>query len=167
MTKNGDEDTVETPDRKIVILRGVPGAGKSTLARQMVADGWRRVNKDEIRHMINGYKMDNSDEKIVEMVQSMAIIGLMNEGRNIVIDNTHSKQKYIDEILQRVKIHNGYSDLKVVPQSEYHYTVEIKTLDTPLEICIERNAKRDRPVPEEVIYSMHKNLFPQLYIDKK
>lgn len=155
---------METPDRKIVILRGIPGAGKSTLAKQMVSEGWRRVNKDEIRLMLNGYKMDNSDEKIVEMVQHMAIVGLMNEGRNIVIDNTHAKQKYIDEIVQMVKVHNQETDLKMYPEPEFHYTIEIKTLETPLEVCIERNAKRERPIPEEVLHTMHKNLFPNLYV---
>ncbi len=31
-------------------------------------------------------------------------------------------------------------------------------LDTPLFLCLERNAKRDRTVPEEVIWQMHSSL---------
>ena len=113
--------------------------------------------------MINGYKMNNADEKIVEMIQDMALIGLMNEGRNIVVDNTHSKQKYIDNIMGHVKVFNQETELKRFPEPEFKYTVRIETIDTPLEECIRRNALRERPVPEEVLRTMHKNLFPEMY----
>jgi aryl-alcohol dehydrogenase-like predicted oxidoreductase/histidinol phosphatase-like enzyme len=40
-------------DGEIVLVMGLPGAGKSTVARQLVAEGYTRVNRDELGGSLN------------------------------------------------------------------------------------------------------------------
>ena len=41
-------------DGEVVLIMGLPGAGKSTLARQFVADGYHRLNRDEAGGTLRG-----------------------------------------------------------------------------------------------------------------
>ena len=45
---------VARPDTEIVMIMGLPGAGKSTMARQLVADGYLRLNRDEAGGTLRG-----------------------------------------------------------------------------------------------------------------
>lgn len=142
---------METNHREVLILRGPPASGKSTYAKSLVDKGWHRVNKDEIRHMINNYKLDNGDENMIHHIQSSIIKTMMKNGKNIIVDNTHCKQKYVNEVEELV---NNYSALL-----QYDYKVRTQVFDVPLQVCIDRNAIRENPVPEEVIRKMFKQLF--------
>ena len=118
--------------------------------------GFNRVNKDEIRYMINNYKLNNADEKLVHDIQSDVIRDFIEHGRNFVVDNTHTKEKYVKELKELIK---GYSE----SWTEYDYEIKVEVIDTPLDECLRRNALRPEPVFEEVIRRMHRQLFPNLY----
>ncbi len=131
-------------------MRGIPGSGKSTYSKKLVDQGFNRVNKDEIRYMINNYKLNNADEELVHSIQTQIIESFIDAGRNFVVDNTHTKQKYVDELITIINHHSGYTD--------YAYEIEVKTIDVPLDVALERNAKRENPVFEEVIRRMYDQL---------
>ena len=38
------------------MLQGLPASGKTKYARELQADGWKRVNKDDLRDMIDNGK---------------------------------------------------------------------------------------------------------------
>lgn len=146
---------METDYREIRILRGIPGSGKSTYADILVKEGWKRINKDDLRTMINGYSLDNSDETMIHEIQGNIIKMMMGFGRNIVIDNTHARWKYVRDLERLITKQQQWM---LENNVRFDYTVKTVLLDVPIEICKERNKNREKPVFEEVINKMHKQL---------
>lgn len=142
---------METNDRKVIILRGIPASGKSTLAKEYVSKGYKKVGKDELRRMINGYSLDNADEDMIHSIQYKIIKTFMAFGRNIIVDNTHAKKSYITDLTKDIVAINATID--------YDYEIEVVVLDTQLEECLKRNAQRATDkVPENVIRKMYNQL---------
>ena len=55
--------------KKVLVLKGIPASGKSTYAKQLVKDNpgmYKRINRDDLRHMLDGYKMTNANEKFIK-----------------------------------------------------------------------------------------------------
>jgi len=154
---------METEYREIIILRGIPGSGKSTYAEKLMGEGWKRLNKDQLRTMLNNYSLDNSDENIVHSIQTNTLRLLMRHGRNIVIDNTHTKQKYINDLLKEIKKNQEKNQQDGLG---FDYGVRIKHIGVSLEKAIGRNKKRERKVMPEVIKRMHEQLHATDMTDK-
>ena len=143
---------------EVVILRGIPGSGKSTYAAELIAKGYMRINKDDIRQMLNNYDMNPEDEAIIHYVQMSIIRILIKRGKNMVIDNRHTKTKYIKELISFV--HDRQAE------SGRDYAIRIKVLFPPLEECKRRNLLRERQVPEDVIDRMYEQLYNSGIEDK-
>ena len=83
----------ESPKRiegELVLIMGLPGAGKSTLARTFVARGYERLNRDE------------SGGSLRELLP--AIDGLLASGRTrIVLDNTYVTRKARTPVIQAAR----------------------------------------------------------------
>lgn len=84
--------------KKLYILCGLPGSGKSTWARKMVEGGYALcVSKDAIRSMLFGgkYKYDHNIEPMVKDISQANIRYLLiNANVDVIIDETHiTKQK--------------------------------------------------------------------------
>lgn len=52
---------------KLLVLKGLPASGKSTYAKELVNKGWKRVNKDDLRAMID------DRNRVVDMWRSLGI----------------------------------------------------------------------------------------------
>ena len=85
--------------RKLVILRGVSGSGKSTKARQMIADFYKETNSiswlicsADDYFMNNGvYKFDRRLLKEAHLqCQIDLICGMMDNVELIILDNTNT-----------------------------------------------------------------------------
>ena len=50
---------------KLLMLRGLPASGKSTYAKELADKGWIRVNKDDLRAMLNNSNWSKGNEKRV------------------------------------------------------------------------------------------------------
>ena len=52
--------------QKIIILKGIPASGKSTFAKEYIQTNpnFRRVNRDELRTMHNGYRLEDKNENL-------------------------------------------------------------------------------------------------------
>lgn len=75
--------------RKTKILMGVPGSGKSTVARQFVEKGYVQLERDLIRMELYGvWYGGNIDEKKVTAVQVERARRALLAGKNIVISDT-------------------------------------------------------------------------------
>lgn len=136
---------------------GLPGSGKSSIAKRMVNENPNlvRVNRDDLRIQIltergiklnwhNALKKDVESE--VQKRQDRAIIDAARAGKDVVVDNCHLSdfiQKKITSFLNNL----GYS-------VEY-----IDCRDVPLEVCLERNAKREgfAKINPDVIRNMHRD----------
>lgn len=142
--------------QQILILIGISGSGKSTFAKQFCAENsnWLRVNRDGLRKSmlavsLNEYwRAENNfiqrTESLVNEIHNTAIKTALRKDWNVLIDNTHIKLAYINQIIKLV------SDFKV--------EIRFKLIDTPLEECIERDKNRSDQVGETVIREQFEKL---------
>lgn len=132
--------------RKVIILIGAPGSGKSTLALRLEALGFKRLNADKIREELYGDEAIQGNWKEVWGVFNKRLEDtLFFDTCNIVIDNTNIRSKDRNAIKYAVNLLGGAE-------------TETWLIDVPLEVCIERNAKRDRNTPQEIIEAMFNRL---------
>ena len=129
--------------KKIIFLSGLPGSGKSTWAKeyQRTFGNTARVNKDELRAMLNDSVWSKSNEKTVLSVQKEIVADLLFRGYDVILDNTHLDKKH-EEFYRDFCAKTGYE-------------FETRFIDTPVEECIERDLKRENPVGKKVIMGMY------------
>lgn len=129
---------------KIVLCRGIQGSGKTTWARQWVLEDPEhrvRFNNDDIRNMLGKYWV-TSREHLVSDIKKDFIVSAMEFGYDIVVDNMNFNPKEIEYYENLVDSTLGYMNC---------YSLEYKDFFIPLEVCIERDSKRENPIGEEVI----------------
>lgn len=156
--------------KKIIVLRGLQGSGKSTWAKQWVNEDPEhriRFNRDDIRNMLGKYWVPSRETLINDIYKSFLESAIFDRHYNVVIDNMNLDEKYINEIKEIVRQRNEmYEDCEDIPQ----YEIEVKDFfHIPLQICIERDAQRENPIGAEVIrrtYNKYKNkIFPWRYLN--
>lgn len=131
--------------KKVIIYKGLPGCGKSTHAREVMKDHpntYKRVNKDDIRAMLDGEFWSRDSEKLVLNVRDAIILQSLENGKHVIVDDTNLAPKHETRIRQLVK------DL-----------AEVEILDftgVPVETCIKNDLKRSKSVGEKVIRDMYK-----------
>ena len=128
---------------KVLILQGLPASGKSTIAKELVLteSNWVRINKDDLREMMYGSKFTSRSEKVICAIRDNIIHNSLKTGQNVVVDDTNFNEKHIIRITGLAR--------------HYNAEVEIRLVDTPLEVCLERNAERENPIPEIAIKGMY------------
>lgn len=131
--------------KKLILLIGIPGSGKTTLAQKIIAKGFQYINADKIREELYGNAAEQGDKEEVFALFFKRLEEMMAEGGNIIIDNTNLNPKQRKPILDRA-VQFEYGD------------VQLWLLDMPLELCLERNRSRDRIVPEDIVANMHMEL---------
>ena len=129
---------------RITLTRGLPASGKSTWAKKQLARGnIVRINKDDLRSMLNNGKWSKTNEKIVLKIRDEATIVALNKGYNVIIDDTNLHEKHFQRMLEIAK---DYTNCEV----------KIKEFtEIPLEECIKRDLKRENTVGEKVIRDMY------------
>lgn len=128
---------------KVLLLRGLPASGKSTYSKELVSKdhNWVRVNKDDLRAMMNNGEFSGKLEKQVIRTEREIAENALKLGKNVVIDDTNFNPTHEEYFRQLAKT--------------YKAEFEIKFFDTPLEVCIERDIKRPNGVGEAVIRKMY------------
>jgi len=127
---------------KVFFLQGLPASGKSTWAKQYIKDhpNTKRINKDDLRAMIDAGVWSAENEKQIVKVRDMLLLSFLESGYDVIIDDTNLHQKHLVRIKQLV--------------SKKH-TVDVKQFfDVSIEECIKRDSDRPNPVGEKVIRSM-------------
>ncbi|KAF3887648.1 MULTISPECIES: WYL domain-containing protein [Nostocales] len=136
-------------------LIGVPGSGKSTLAVELANnDGYIIVSTDGIRSQLYGDPVTQGVWSEVETEAIAQISAALQSQKGVIYDATNCKRSFRMDFLQKVSM--------IEPLQNPTWVAWY--LDTPLNICIDRNQQRDRVVPQEIIESMFKSLhnFPPL-----
>jgi predicted kinase len=128
---------------KIYATIGLPGSGKSTHAYQQCADGTaRRVNRDDLRYSLYGvYYGDPIDEQVVSRWQDFLVGEALAEGLDVWIDDTNLSgraRKHVRELAQTHGVEVEWVDFT----------------DVNIDVCIIRDALRERTVGEAVIRDM-------------
>ena len=139
---------------KIILCRGIQGSGKTTWAKQWVLEDPEhrvRFNNDDIRNMLGKYWV-TSREHLVSDIKKDFMESAMEFGYDIVVDNMNFNPKEIEYYENLVDSTLGYMNC---------YSLEYKDFFIPLEVCIERDSKRENPIGEEVIrktYERYKSI---------
>jgi predicted kinase len=129
----------------VEILIGVPASGKSTYSQDKVRNdaSWSRVNRDDFRFMLkNAPVCEPKVENIISKLMYASIDALLAKNLNVIVDNTHLKTKYIDELVAYV---------------EHRADVRFRVFDISLEKAIERDNARTKKVGEQVLIKMYKD----------
>ncbi len=132
--------------KRLIILVGIPGSGKTTLAEKLVEKGYLSLNADSIRAELYGDAATQGDPEQVFGIFFKQLEAAMKEEKAIVIDNTNSNPKQRKPILDRAK-ENGYED------------VQLWLLDVSLETCLKRNQGRERVVSDDIVRNIYKTVF--------
>ncbi len=120
---------------KAILFIGLPGSGKTTYVRNNIR-GYHIVNADAIKK--THPKWDSQYPEKVHIWSVMEAEKMMTEysdiGVDICMDSGGVNNRYSLRILNMLKSKGYY--------------VKIIHINTPLEICLERNRIRERKVPE-------------------
>jgi len=129
---------------ELLILVGLPGSGKTTLAHQWVDDDpahRARVSRDDLRMMLHGRLAWEQEwqEDQVTLAQHAAVRALLTAGISVV-----------DDGINLVAPHR--TALAVIAK-QAGARVVIQVVDTPVEECVARDAARppERRVGADVI----------------
>lgn len=141
-----------------VVMVGLPGSGKSTLAKNLhlqlktsfedegiSCSDFYVHSSDAIREELFGDASDQQNPKLVfDTLHSRLYQDLIN-GYDVVFDATNLCRKNREDFLNNI--------IGNLPC----YTICV-FVNTSLDVCLQRNALRERKVPEEVILKMNEHM---------
>jgi predicted kinase len=136
----------------LIILCGIPGSGKTTYAKDYMERNSNTVHlsSDAIRKELYGDgNIQGNPADVFSLMQKRAVEAL-NNGHNVLYDATNVTRK------DRAGI------IGVCPKFT---KIECHIVWAPIEVCIERDSKRERTVGKEVIDRMLKR-FQAPYYDE-
>ena len=130
---------------KIQILRGLMASGKTTYAKDFVKKNqdWKRVCRDDFRHMLSSYSFDDKNERLVTIMVKNAVFACLASGYNLILDETHLNKKTMKSNVDHIK--ECCKDLDV------EFDIEYIDFDIDLQTAILRDAGRCFSVGEKVI----------------
>lgn len=127
---------------KIVLTRGLPASGKSTFAKEWVAEAPTeriRVNRDGIRWTQGSFPFGTPEqEDMVTIIEEGIVLAAIKTGKDVVIDATNLNPKHTRKWFKMAKA-NGVQD------------VEIVNFEVPIAELLERDANRSKSVGQGVI----------------
>lgn len=125
--------------KQAVLMMGLPGAGKSTVIKEHYKE-WNIISADEIKTHHPAYDPSHP-EKVHEWSVQQAKM-FMVEAANSGVDKL---------CLDGGGVNSNYSLSIIRELLKRNYHVILHYVKTPLDVCLERVRKRDRPVPNDVI----------------
>lgn len=138
--------------KRLVLMVGAPGAGKSRIASAVAATGFELLNRDDIRAELFGAQDARGSVNEVTEVFYNRMRYHLSRGRDLVVDSTNFDRLERLPVLD-LAAESGYTDIRIV------------VVDTPLLECLRRNATRKRKVDEAIIREMfeilHSNNMPK------
>ncbi len=138
--------------KKIIICKGLPASGKSTFAKKLVLENkgsYKRINKDDLRAMLDVSEHSKSNEKFVIATRNWLIKEALRCGKHVIIDDTNLVPKHEKDIRELAATYRE--------ETGQNIGVEVKFFDVSVEECIERDLKRTNSVGEKVIRRMYRD----------
>ncbi|MDZ7956677.1 MAG: AAA family ATPase [Aulosira sp. DedQUE10] len=132
---------------KLFLLIGLPGSGKSTWARKLLAEcpQMQLISTDGIRGQLFGNEAIQGHWLLIWREIRRQLQQATSLGKTVIYDATNAPRR------QRRKL--------IALAREFGFAhITGLWADTPVWLCLSRNQKRNRQVPEEVIFKMHRQL---------
>jgi predicted kinase len=136
-----------TPKGYVVLAIGLPGSGKTTWFGRR---GITPLSSDLLRNIL----FDDVEE---QRYQGLVFSTLRSLLRARLI--AHMPWNYVDAT--NLSIHERRQWIKMA--KSFGYEVQAVFFDVSLDVCLERNSKRDRSVSEEVMRKMSERLKPPIF----
>ena len=129
---------------KLIMLRGLPASGKSTLAVELMFQGgdYFRVNRDLLRTMLHNNIWTGKREGVTVDVEKIIVAQLLSQNKNVIVDDTNLGDKHVDM----------WKSVAIVCGAKFEI-IDMMDKVTVAE-CIERNQGRIDAVPPGVIEGM-------------
>lgn len=139
--------TPQAPKGHVVLAIGLPGSGKTTWFRRR---GVTPLSSDLLRNIL----FDDVEE---QRYQGLVFSTLRSLLRARLI--ARMPLNYVDAT--NLSIHERRQWIKMA--KSFGYEVQAVFFDVPLEVCLDRNSKRDRSVSEDVMRKMAEKLKPPVF----
>ncbi|AUT00706.1 AAA family ATPase [Nostoc sp. CENA543] len=132
---------------KLQLLIGLPGSGKSTLAQKLITEcpQMQLISTDAIRGQLFGAESIQGSWLLIWQEIEQQLQQAIAKNRDVIFDATNAQRSHRREIITLA--HDlGFTYIRGI------------WVQTPVWLCLARNKKRLRQVPEEVILRMHRQL---------
>jgi len=138
---------------QLIVLIGLPGSGKSYLAKQLAAQsskGSRIISTDAIRSQLFGDEtIQGSWLLIWQQIQQQFrdTVEQIERGKlsRAIYDATNAVRRHRKDAIALARL-SGFTRIVGI------------WVNTPLTVCLERNRQRDHQIPEEIILRMYRRL---------
>ena len=127
---------------ELIMFVGLPGSGKSTYFQKYFSSKrYIRLSLDDFRKLITGHDYHEPFEPVAHAWIEQTGRYFLSQGYRVILDNTHLRRGLRTKWCRIAR--------------QYDAKVSACYFKTSLETCLERNAQRERKVPEEVLKRMH------------
>ncbi len=136
-----------TPHSSLLLLIGLPGSGKSTLAKQLVAEcpQLQLISTDAIRGQLFGCEAIQGSWLLIWREVERQFQQAISTGSVAIFDATNAQRRHRREVITLARDF-GFTQITGI------------WVNIPVWLCLARNKKRSRQVPEEIILRMHRQL---------
>lgn len=115
-------------EKRIVLMVGFPGAGKSTYVQQ-IKDGKILLSLDQVRKVVYKEDYNQAMDYIAIKTHHYMLEYLLKQEHDIIIDGTNTRSYVRQEMVKLARL--------------YGYKIEAHFIDTPIEICMRRALDED------------------------
>lgn len=142
----------QSPKFQLLLMCGVPGSGKTTYRDNIIKQfpEVKVISMDEKRKELLGDVNDQSANTMIFRVCVGELAKAMKEKRSTIWDATSASRKHRKVVIDIARRNGGL--------------VGVIFFDLPLETILERNASREKKVPEQVVRDFYYNRIERLHV---
>ena len=132
----------------LLMLKGLPASGKTTYARDWFPN-FKRVNKDDLRGMLDNGVYSPENEAVIDGIRDMIVMFCLARGEDIVSDDCNLNPHHEEVFRSLCKVGRAIKELGG-KDDEFR----IVEFETSADVCVGRDAMREHPIGEKAIRNM-------------
>ena len=127
--------------KKLIVLSGVPGSGKSYFCKQLLNKTCGHtyvVSSDELRKQVGGHQQNlDHEQEMWKMFYELPLVYASDVDATVILDSTNTLRKY--RIDANVKFKDLYDEIYLI-----YFNISKETL-------LKQNLDREFPIPSEAL----------------